>query len=113
MKSYWNKQGPRRPVAQRLILTPEGLPAGIAVTHEDGEIMVGLYNWDTKPRDVSIELKQLRIPDTLSSSPRLSSIGNESVDCQDGTLTVRSQPGESLRIVTLSTKDPAVPPSES
>ena len=113
VKSYWNKQGPRRPVAQRLILTPEGLPAGIAVTHEDGEIMVGLYNWDTKPRDVSIELKQLRIPDTLSSSPRLSSIGNEIVDCQDGTLTVRSQPGESLRIVTLSTKDPAVPPSES
>ena len=104
VKNYWNKTGPRMPVAQRLVMTPEGLPAAVAVADENGEIKVGLYNWDTKPRDISIPLEQLRIPTSPSRRARLGSIGTEKVELKNGIITVHAQPAESLRIVTLTTE---------
>lgn len=104
VRSYWNKTGPRVPLAQHLILRADGLPSAISVAYGKGEYAVGIYNWSRNGGDVSVSLKDLRLPVGGDYSAALSSIGNETVALTSGILTVFKQPGESLRIIGLRSK---------
>ena len=102
VKRYWNQSGPRVPRMQHISLKPDGLPAGLAVAYGNGEYAVGLYNWNETPLDVSISLKDLRLPEDRKFTVNSSSL--EKVTLADGKLTVHQQPGESLRIINLQTQ---------
>ncbi len=99
VRRFWNAQGPRVPRMQHIVLNPDGLPAGLAVAYGNGEYAVGLYNWKEAPLDVSIPLRDLRIPEKHGFT--LKSSHPEQVTLADGKLTVHRQPGESLRIIDL------------
>lgn len=99
---FWNSAGPRVPKMQHIFLLPDGLPAGLAVAYGDGKYAVGIYNWNETPLDVTISLKDLRLPEHPTYD--VESTGPETVTLADGKLTVHRQPGESLRIVHLQTK---------
>jgi hypothetical protein len=100
-KTYWNAKGPRVPAMLRVMLQPDGLPAGFAVAHGEGEFTVALYNWAADARDISIRLADLRLPGNTHYTHKLVSIGKESVNLENGILSITSQPAESLRAVTL------------
>jgi hypothetical protein len=87
---------------QHISLLPDGLPAGLAVAYGGGEYAVGIYNWDQTPLDVTISLKDLRLPE--HPAYKVKPTGPETITIADGKLTVHRQPGESLRIVHLQTK---------
>jgi len=100
VKRYWNKAGPVVPAAQHLFLRPDGLPAALSIAYGPGDYAVGIYNWDTAPKDITINLADLRLP---SADYKISPAdhGQEKVQMKDGAITIQSQPGESLRIVRL------------
>jgi len=103
VKRYWNKNGPRVPLAQHLILWPDGLPAALSVAYGGGEYAVGLYNWDKQANTQSIPLRDIRLPDSQKYTVSLASNGTEKVALADGILSVSGQPGESMRIISLRT----------
>jgi hypothetical protein len=95
---YWNGKGPRVPAMLRIHLTKEGLPAALAVAYGGSEYALAVYNWDTAPRDVTVRLADLRLPVNVSpAQPKA-----EPAVPGNGTITITSQPGESLRIVHLN-----------
>jgi hypothetical protein len=104
VRRYWNRQGPRVPRMQRIVLNPDGLPAALAVAYGDGDYAVGLYNWSTNATTVTAGLADLRLPSTDAFTTELASPGHEPVALADGRLTVTGQPGESLRVVALRRK---------
>lgn len=100
VRSHWNRSSPTVPAAQRLLLRPDGLPAALVVVRQDGEFTVGIYHWDDQPADISIALRDLRIPSgeyTITSAD----FGKESSAVSDGILTIRAQAACSLRILSL------------
>ena len=102
VKTYWNQTGPVVPAAQHLFLRPDGLPAALAVAYGKGDYAVAVYNWESTPADITISLKDLRIP-AAATDYRTShgDFGKEPIDVTNGQLTIHGQPGESLRIVRL------------
>jgi hypothetical protein len=100
VKSYWNRSNPAFPAAQRLHLRDDGLPAALAVARGPGDFTVAIYNWDEHPADISLTLKDLRIPvGRYTATP--ADFGKESSQVANGSLTIRSQPACSLRILHL------------
>jgi hypothetical protein len=100
VKRYWNKAGPVVPAAQHLFLRPDGLPAALSVAYGPGDYAVGIYNWDTAPKDITVSLADLRLPSAdYQTSP--ADHGQEKVQMKDGAITIKAQPGESLRIIRL------------
>jgi hypothetical protein len=106
-RRYWNAAGPRVPRAQHLRLQPDGLPAAVVVAHGGGEYAVGLYNWSAEARDVSMGLKELRLPEDALYALTLDDSGAEGIALTNNHLTVFHQPGESLRILRLKMKPTA------
>jgi len=100
VKRYWNKTGPVVPAAQHLFLRPNGLPAALSVAYGPGDYAVGIYNWETTPKDITVSLADLRLP---SANYQISPAdhGQEKSSIADGAITIQAQPGESLRIVRL------------
>lgn len=99
VKRYWNKNGPRVPTMQRLMLRPDGLPAAMAAAYGNGEYALGIYNWDTTSADVAVSLTDLGLPANRTYTP-----GNPATDrilMENGTVRSISQPEESLRVLTL------------
>jgi len=97
VRSYWNEKGPRVPAMLRIHFTREGLPAALAVAYGEGEYALGVYNWETAPRDVSVRLADVRLPANVA----LTRPETATAIAENGTLTITAQPGESLRIVHL------------
>jgi hypothetical protein len=81
----------------RIHFTREGLPAALAVAYGEGEYALGVYNWETAPRDVSVRLADVRLPANVA----LTRPETATAIAENGTLTITAQPGESLRIVHL------------
>ena len=100
VKRYWNKTGPVVPAEQHLFLRPDGLPAALSAAYRPGDYAVGIYNWDTTPKDIAVSLDDLRLP---SADYQISHTGHgqEKIRLADGTITIQAQPGESLRIIRL------------
>jgi hypothetical protein len=101
VKTYWNQTGPIVPAAQHLFLRPDGLPAALAVAYEKGEYAVTVYNSVITPSDITIFLKDLRIPAATDYSTSHGDFGKEPIGVKNGELTIHGQPGESLRIVRI------------
>jgi hypothetical protein len=101
VKTYWNQTGPVVPAAQHLLLRPDGLPAALAIAYARGDYAVAVYNWESAPRDLTIALKDLRIPAATDYRTAHDDYGQEPTGVANGTLTIHGQPGESLRIIRL------------
>ena len=100
VRSYWNRESPAFPESQRLLLRDDGLPAALAVSRKPGELSVAIYNWENKPSDIRIALKELRIPPgDYTAGP--ADFGRESSSVSGDTLVIRGQPAGSLRILRL------------
>lgn len=110
VKRYWNKTGPVVPAAQHLFLRADGLPAALSVAYAPGDYAVGIYNWDTAPKDITVSLADLRLP---SANYQISPAdhGGERIHLEDGAIRIQAQPGESLRIVRL--RSSGAPPQEN
>jgi hypothetical protein len=98
VKRYWNEKGPRVPVMLRILFTPEGLPAALAVAYGGGEYALGVYNWDPGAKDMATRLADMRLPANVSPTQP----DAEPAVVENGNITITAQPGESLRIVHLS-----------
>ena len=105
VKRYWNKNGPRVPMAQYVALTEDGLPEFISLAYNENEFALGIYNWQENAGDVNIKLADTRLPRNCDYQVSLISYGNEQVTLKNGILCVTNQPGESLRIVRLQRGD--------
>ena len=98
---YWNGQGPHVPAALRVFLNQGGIPEALAVAYDQNHLAIGLYNWSDTTKDVSVFLRDVRIPSLAGYTARPDSYGSERIALNNDKLTVFSQPGESLRIIRL------------
>ncbi len=98
---YWNSQGPKVPAAMRVFLNQGGFPEALAVAYDENNYAIGIYNWSDTAKDVTVLLRDVRIPSLARYTAKLDSYGNEHITLSKDKITVFSQPGESLRIIRL------------
>lgn len=101
VKRYWNKTGPVVPASQHLFLRDDGIPLAVSAAYGPSDYAVGIYNWATTPKDMTVSLNDLRLP-TADYQISHADQGQEKIGIADGAVTIKAQPGESLRIVLLS-----------
>jgi len=101
VRRYWNKAGPHVPLMQYLVLRPDGLPAALSAAYGKGEYAVGVYNWSKDAGDITISLKELRMPEGVKYAATSATVNSEKITLTEGILTIFQQPGESIRIIKL------------
>ena len=98
---FWNVDGPRAPVTQRILFAADGAPIAYRVTYAGGAPAhrVALYNWTDAPMTTRASLAELGLPAGVALGPA----SDAGMATGRGVLTVPTHPPHAIRIADFVT----------